>query len=101
MLYAYMHMALMSVNVREMVRKGWRTERGRIMAEIITFSKKAFNKGVNDALTFKPIRDAIVSIAKTSHHVHTGNGQNPMDRSELIVRDGETRGQSKSSRKAG
>ncbi len=37
------------------------------MTEIIYFSKRAFNKGVNDALTLRPLREAVKGITVSLH----------------------------------
>lgn len=55
------------------------------MEKNISFSQKAFNKGVNDVMTLKPIREAIGYIAKGTirtkpqtgkliHSIHRGSG---------------------------
>ncbi len=36
----------------------------------VKFSQKGFNKGFNDTLSFRPLRDAVGKLAKTTQNVY-------------------------------
>jgi len=48
---------------------------GSKMSDTITFNRRAFNKGVNDTLTLKPLRVVILDLANGKLKSHTNSAK--------------------------